>query len=524
MTEQVVESYPLTPTQQGILFNSLRAGSGMVEIEQIVGRLHHPLDVPQLRAAWAWAEARHAALRTSFRWDGGEARQQVVARAPIPFEQRDHSRLAEAARDAELARFLEEDRERGFDLAKPPLARLTLFVYRGNDVEPTGADADAPSSVLVWTFHHALLDGRSFTQVLREVFDRYDAELRGEVFDPPAPPPFRRHCEHLHAQTEAQRAKERAGETHADAAFWTEHLRGFSTPTPVPAARTIRGPAARRRHDELETRVGAATVKRLIDLGREHGFTLASAVQGAWAIALARYARTDDVCFGSTRAARHTSVPEALQMVGCLINTVPLRVGVSPETEALELLRHLREINVATRPHEQASLVSMRSWADLPASTPLFETLVVFERYLMNSELQALGGAWAARHFSVLEQSDFALVLAAYQDGDDLILKLEHDAMRCEPDAVARLAEHVATLLRGIAKNPLAKVRELPLLSDAERDDLLAGAGGDGPLIPVHDITWPDAFASRARATPDAVALVSAHGETTYAGLDRVAA
>lgn len=501
MNERVIESYPLTPMQQGILFNSLRAGGGLVEIEQIVARLDHELDVPRLRAVWAWASDRHSALRTCFRIDDSEPRQLVHAHAPMPFEQRDHSRLSESGREEELGRFLEEDRERGFDLTKPPLSRLTLFTH------------GQKNHVLVWTFHHVILDGRSFTHVLREIFERYDRVDRGDGSRPsntPPPPAFRLHCEYL-----------RDRDTSADQAFWTEQLRGLSGPTPIPAASTSREPAVRRRHDELELSVGSAPIARLLELGREHGFTLANAVQGAWAIVLARYGRTDDVCFGSTRAARHTSVPEATQMVGCLINTVPVRVSVQPDMEALELLRHLREINVATRPYEQASLVAIRQWAGLTPNTSIFDTLVVFERYLMDTELRSLGGHWLSRRFTVLEQSDFPLVLAAYQNDDDLILKLEHDPMRCDTSAVERLLEHLATVLRAIAKNPLAKISQLPLLSDEEQRELIRSAGGDGPLWPLEEDTWPEAFAARVRQTPHAIALIDASGKkTTYAELE----
>ncbi len=502
MNERVIESYPLTPMQQGILFNSLRAGGGLVEIEQIVARLDHELDVPRLRAVWAWASERHPVLRTSFRYDDGDPRQFVHEHAPMPFEQRDHSRLSETAREDELGRFLEEDRERGFDLKKPPLARLTLFTH------------GPKNHVLVWTFHHVILDGRSFTQVLREVFERYDRADAGDAARPsntPPPPSFRLHCEYL-----AQR------DTTSEQAFWSEQLRGLSGgQTPIAATNPSHEREPRRRHDELEIAVGVATTTRLIELGREHGFTLANAVQGAWAIVLARYARTDDVCFGSTRAARHTSVPEATAMVGCLINTVPVRVPVPPEMEALELLRHLREVNVATRPHEQASLVSMRGWAGLAPNISLFDTLVVFERYLMDTELRSLGGHWLLRRFTVLEQSDFPLVLAAYQSGEDMILKLEHDPMRCDTHAIARLLDHLTTVLRAIVYNPLAQVRQLPLLSNDEHRELLRHAGGDGPLFPLREETWPEAFSSRTRETPNAIALIDASGhETTYAELE----
>ncbi|AKF09447.1 non-ribosomal peptide synthetase [Sandaracinus amylolyticus] len=472
--------FPLTPTQHAMLVHSLRASAAGVEIEQLVVQLPEAIDVARMRAAWTWGVDRFEALRTHFVWHDGEPRQRVVARATLPFE---HTSTDD------LVRFLAEDRARGVDLGHAPGARVTLLSRGPLD------------HTLVFTFHHALLDGRSFTRVLREVMQRYD---EGETYDPPRPPSMRAHCEHLATR-----------DLSADRAFWSEHLRGFGEPTPLPGSRATAELGAR--HVELEARLGASTTSRLVELGVQHGFTLANAVQAAWAIVLARHAREDDVCFGSTRAARHGTVPEALEAVGCLIHTTPLRVAVAPDRELLAVLRDLRAFGLAVRAHEHAPLTSIREWTGLPASTPLFESLVVFERYLVDRELRALGGAWSARRVSVHEQSEPPLVLAAYQDRDDLILKLEHDPARFDPDVIAYVLDHVVAILRGIAERPQARVGELVMIGEDEQRVLLALAGGDGARMPCDATTITAAIADVARRAPDALALTG----VSFAQLDR---
>ena len=93
-------------------------------------------------------------------------------------------------KSAKLAsrRFLDEDRRRGFDFSRFPLMRLALFRVADHDFH------------FVWTYHHALLDGRSRTQVLEELFGLYDAQRRGEDYRPAAPPPFRDFVEWLTRQ------------------------------------------------------------------------------------------------------------------------------------------------------------------------------------------------------------------------------------------------------------------------------------------------------------------------------------
>ncbi|UJR87104.1 amino acid adenylation domain-containing protein [Sandaracinus amylolyticus] len=460
--------FPLTPTQHAMLVHSLRASTPGVEIEQLVVQLPEAIDVARMRAAWVWGTERFEALRTHFVWHDGEPRQRVLERATLPFEQ---------ASTGDLARFLVEDRARGVDLGRAPGARVTLL-----------------DRTLVFTFHHALLDGRSFTRVLREVMQRYD---EGEAYDPPRPPSMRAHCEHLARRDLA-----------ADRAFWSEQLRGFGGPTPLPASRGAEPSGAR--HVELEARLGASATSRLVELGVQHGFTLANAVQAAWAIVLARHAREDDVCFGSTRAGRHGTVPEALEAVGCLIHTTPLRVAVPPERDVLAVLRDLRALGLAVRAHEHTPLTSIREWTGLPA---LFESLVVFERYLVDRALRALGGAWCDRRVSVHEQSEPPLVLAAYQDHDDLILKLEHDPARFDPDLIAHVRDHLVAILRGIAERPHARVGELVMVGDDEQRALLALAGGDGALMPCDATMITAAIAVVAR---DAHALPT----HTFAQLD----
>ena len=60
------ESYPLTPIQQGMLFDCLLGASPGVHIEQVQCSLSETLDVEALTAAWQHLFDRHEALRASF--------------------------------------------------------------------------------------------------------------------------------------------------------------------------------------------------------------------------------------------------------------------------------------------------------------------------------------------------------------------------------------------------------------------------------------------------------------------------
>ena len=163
-TIPIEDAYPLFPLQHGMLVNALLEPGTGVDIEQLCCELHEVLDVAAFQRAWRCVVARHPVLRTSLRWDNLDEPQQVVhARIELPWEERDWRAFDGNQRDKYFSDFLDGDRLCGFDLSRAPLLRLTLLRYGEAEYR------------LVLTFHHTILEGRSYLSVLREVFALYEA-------------------------------------------------------------------------------------------------------------------------------------------------------------------------------------------------------------------------------------------------------------------------------------------------------------------------------------------------------------
>jgi NRPS condensation-like uncharacterized protein len=127
---------------------------------------------------------RHPILRTRFRWeDVEEPCQEVLAQAELAATVADWRELARDAAEQRFDAHLRADRRRDFDLTCAPMMRLFVARLPGGE------------SRVLWTFHHALLDGRSFAVVLRELFALYDAALRGEILSRPPARPYRDYIE-----------------------------------------------------------------------------------------------------------------------------------------------------------------------------------------------------------------------------------------------------------------------------------------------------------------------------------------
>lgn len=145
--KEIEAIYPLAPSQQGMLLETLAASRPGVHVEQFILSLTGDLQVDAFRAAWQAVVQRHASLRTAFVWKGqSEPRQVVLKQVQIPLEQQDWRDRTPSDQQASLEAYLQADRLQGFTLTKAPLLRLALFQLGDRDYR------------CVWTFHHILID------------------------------------------------------------------------------------------------------------------------------------------------------------------------------------------------------------------------------------------------------------------------------------------------------------------------------------------------------------------------------
>jgi amino acid adenylation domain-containing protein/non-ribosomal peptide synthase protein (TIGR01720 family) len=502
----VIDTFPLSPMQHGMLFHHLREPHTGVDIEQLVIHLSEAVESHRLERAWRWLVKRHDILRARFVWEGVEQpRQEILAEVDLPFVVEDARQLSESARRERLQSFLETDRLRGFELDCTPLLRLSLLQWGDT------------SSSLVWTFHHALLDGRCFPILLREVFEAYAELEKGEVSARTEPVPYRRYIEWLQQKSFAS----------ADS-FWKELLNGFTATTPLVVDRQVPAGEAVYRQGEAWVAVDRETTDGLRTLAEEHNLTVNSLVMGAWAILLHRYSGEDDVVFGATRACRKSSVAHADETIGLFINTVPVRVHISPEDSALSVCRRVRQQWLDIRPHEHTPLTRVKALSQVPPAQPLFETLLVFENYGLDTAMRSLGGVWVNRRVELHELTNFPITLAAY-DGEELSFKIEFDRRRLDAAAVQRMLGHLRRLLQGAAARPQAAAQALPLMGDAERRELVEGFNLPTTVPSSRHLsldggaTLHELFEAQMARCPAAVALTCAGQSLSYRQLNEQA-
>ncbi|HEU4329130.1 MAG TPA: amino acid adenylation domain-containing protein [Roseiflexaceae bacterium] len=484
--------YPLSPMQQGMLFHTLYDQGQGTYVEQLILPLRGNLRIDAFGRAWEQIVQRHAALRTAFVWQGLKNPAQVVyRRVEIPWDIRDWRDLPPAQQQQELDAFLEADRQSGFVIEQPPLMRMGLF-RTADDVYQ-----------FVWSQHHLLLDGWSLALVLRELSLAYESSLTGRALDLPQPRPYRDYIAWLQKQDMAQAER-----------FWRAAMAGFHTATPLGVDRAAPGPAGYAEHELL---LPPETAARLQALTRQHGLTVNTVFQGAWAFLLGCYSGERDVLFGATVAGRPSDLPGVEQMVGLFINTLPVRVCLPDEGSVLEWLQALQRQQAELRQYEYTPLVQIQGWSEVPRGQPLFESLVVFENYPATA-----GGAPGNGHAPLLslggmravEQTNYPLNLMAGAGA----FRINYDRSRFAPETVERMAAHLAAALEQIAADPQRRLADLTLLT-AEEQALLDRWNATAAPVPA-DLRLHDLVAAQAARTPDAPAVLYGDQTLPYAELE----
>ena len=469
---------------------------GGYDIEQVVIRLEEELEIEAFSDAWTFVARRHPVLSTRFRWRGVvRPEQEPQAGVVVPVSCGDWSAATEPQQFRLREEFLAHDRQLGFDLTSAPLLRITLFALGNGRWD------------LLWTFHHILLDGRSFARVLREVWDTYAALVRGEA--PSLPPAPRHYFDYIAWLARQDRS--------ASLPFFKALLQGKTAPTPLPCAEPAPRPLRRKGHGEVTRRLDPEVTEALKDLARRNRTSLGSVVQATWALVLSRMSGDDDVLFGVTRSTRRSSLEaDAEAMVGLFINTLPARIRIEGDATVAQLLTATHAQSVALRVHDQTSLVEIQGQSEIPRGTPLFETLLMFDNRDLNCTLRRDDPAWKKRTCTLHEQPSTPLTVIVVDD-EATDLRVLFDRRRFRDEVAERIIDYLVTAFGALPTKE--RVGDIDVLPARERETLLFGWNNTALGFDRHRLIHQP-FEAQVDRAPHAVAVELEGALLTYAELE----
>ena len=449
--ENLEDLYELSPMQQGMFFHSLYAPGSGVYLEQSLLTIEGELDHAAFQRAWQRAVDRHSILRTAVLWEGLEKPVQVVYRQlEFEIEQHDWRQLGADEQHQQLELFIRNDQARGFDLERAPLMRAALIQVADNVYK------------FLWSRHHLILDRWSRALLLKEVFSFYNAFSRDLNLEIEPSRPYGDYIGWLLAQDRA-----------AAESFWRHLLAGFASPTPLGFESHGAHGGEEKQYDYQSVRLSAEATSSLREFAREQKLTMNTLVQGAWALLLSRYSGEQDVLFGATVSGRPADLAGVEKMVGLFINTLPVRVKLSPQSSLSSWLRSLQEQQSEQRQYEYSSLIDIQGWSEIPRGAPLFESILVFENLPVESVFHEAESMIAIRgDRSIGSKTSYPLTVMV-DPGAALSLQVVYDRDQFDAAAIDRLLHHFALLLQNFTGAEDRPLREISFQEQAELNRVL---------------------------------------------------
>ncbi|MFR9755899.1 amino acid adenylation domain-containing protein [Streptomyces sp. TR06-5] len=458
-------------------------------------RLRGPLDTGALRRAAALLTERHETLRTSFTVTDDEPFQVVHPTEAAP----GMLRLVDLTDEPDaLDDRLRQGATSPFDLARPPLARLTVLRLGPEE------------HVLQLVLHHAIADRLTIDVLTRELAAAYTAEQAGAA--PQLPELAVQYGDYAASQQEWLDGPEPATQI----AHWRERLDGLPvldlpTDMPRPAAPTYRG--ATRTAD-----LPPELMRRLEELAARHDATLFMVLLAGYALLLSRWSGQDDFAIGSPIDSRNR--PELEGLVGYLTNNLVLRADLAEEPSVGELIRRVRETCLDAYAHGDVPfeklVEELRPERDLTRS-PLFQAMFIAVH--LGAPGMDLPGLDSTPLTPAAESAKYELTFTVFPHGDGQRVVAEYRSDLFHAATVGRMLAQYATVLEQLADDdarPVARIDALPADEHAQLE-----RWGFGPALDIPGTTVDGLLRPGFTRYADRVAVSRGGERLTYAELDR---
>ncbi|HWN68802.1 MAG TPA: amino acid adenylation domain-containing protein, partial [Haliangium sp.] len=489
--------FPASLMQQRLWFlDQVETGRAVYNIPQGF-RLRGALDVAALQASLSEIVTRHESLRTCFRNRDGSPLQ-VVTDADIKLDVVDLRSLPEAERLAEAERRANALGQTAFPLTEAPLMRTALFRVADDD------------HVLLLDVHHIVCDGWSLALLFSELSAVYTARVAGKP-SPLAP-------QHVQYGDFAVWQHEVFADTaSADLTFWKEYLGGDLEPLALPfdrnrpATASLKGKLAR-------FTLSAAQTEAVNALAREERTSLFMTLMAAFQTFLSRVSGQTDIRVGSPIANRDRE--EIRNGIGFYTNTVVFRGDLGGTPTFRELLAATRERSLKVLAHQEVPLERVVEAVNpdrRSGDNPLFQVMFAVQR--APESALSLPGVTVSGVDVHSATSKFDLLLEMQELSQGMQCFLEYATDLFDDATAERLVAHFRHLLGELVAHPDRRIADAPLLTDAEREQIVVTWNDTAADYP-REARLHDLVAAQAQARPDAVAVMAGAASLTYRELD----
>jgi amino acid adenylation domain-containing protein len=455
--------------------------------------------VVALEQSLAEIARRHETLRTTFPAVDGRPVQAITPKGNEALPILDLRMLEASERETEVERLVAVEARQPFDLARSPVWRAKLLRLSEEEY------------VLLLTMHHIASDGWSMGVIYRELSVLYNAFVARQP-SPLADLPIQ------YVDFAVWQRQYLRGEVlERQLSYWRQQLAGAPTVLELPLDRP-RPPVQTYRGARETLLLSRPVAEGLWAVSHQQGATLFMTLLAAFQALLGRYSGQQQIVVGSPIANR--TRPEMEGLIGFFVNTLALRTDLSGDLSFRQLLARVREVCLGAYAHPDLPFEKLVEELQLPRSlshSPLFQVLFVLQN-APRAPLELAGLTHTALEIdSGMAKFDLSLFVVETPHGLKAVMEYNTDLF--EAETIQRMLGHYQVLLEGIVADPEQRLSELPLLTAAERQQLLVEWNRTEAHYP-HDECIHQLIETQVERTPEAVAVVCGEDQLTYRELN----
>lgn len=462
-SESIVDVYPCTPLQEGLLaLSERRSGEYM---GQMVMEISATVEIDRLCAAWEQTVALTPILRTRMVQLSGVGLVQCIVDEEVSWV------IAQG-----LDAYLESDRSKSMKLGDA-LSRHAIIT-------------DENKRHLVLSMHHAVYD-RISMQLIQELFSRL---MRDEQLD--SAPQFCLFVSHILEKNQASAE-----------AFWEWNLLNYDGRVFPELPARVNDP-----HATASTEVEMAIPKLA-----ESNITTSTLLRAAWGLLIRQYSGSQDVVFGAVVSGRNAPLPGIESVIAPTIATVPIRLVIDPESSVVEYLEAVQEQSMEMIPAEQFGLQNIAKVSQEAERACQFQSLVIIQPPMRDRKAQEGElGVWRPQPLAG-EVTSYALTMVFELSEDTIRIISTYDSRVIEDWEMSKMIDYLIFAFELLVQqNPNQTLGDIGIsTSDLEA---IWCWNHNAPVAYekcVHEMIF-----ERAIARPEAPAISAWDGSLAYQELD----
>ena len=489
--------HKLSPAQLRLWVASAVTGHSSAYHATFAWKIFGVLNVDALERALHYVVKRNPALRTLFLDTPTGPMQTIVATSDIVFQRGfadqicNQDEVVTKAKKAQAARPFKLERE----------LPIRAEILRLND----------ETHLFLLSVHHLVFDGAAIGMILTELEHAYCELSAGRALAIEA------QSDEYIKQLKLLINLSTASSSDKNAEYWRGKLSGIQSRLELPVDRARKIDICGN-GDWIPIVFGDLVSASLIDLAGATRTSIFNIVAGAIMSLIYRYTGETDLCIGYPIENR--SDQKLKEWVGCMVNTLPLRCAVSSHQHFYSLIRELREQVFEGKQHSSYLIDEFISECrhDLRDSRSPFSQIIVNQNLNYEPPLFLDG----LRTDTLPKQTvvvPFEVAWIITKKNPSLHMRLEYNSDLFDRSTIERLVGHFKTLLEAVVANPQSRIQDLPLLTKAERHQMLVEWNDTKADFP-QDKCIHQLFEEQVGRTPDAVAVVFEDQQLTYTQLN----